>query len=112
SQEFHRQAMTMTLLGAITCQMANVFTLRSWEDSLWNLTHINKMIWFGVAMEAVFIVAILYVPAIQSIFNTATVPLENFWLLIPFPILLVLNHEWYKARQKAKWQTTSVEYSA
>ncbi|MBD3612869.1 MAG: cation-transporting P-type ATPase [Hydrogenovibrio crunogenus] len=104
SQEFHRQAMTMTLLGAITCQMANVFTLRSWEDSLWHLTHVNKMIWFGVAMEAVFIVAILYVPAIQAIFNTATVPLENLWLLIPFPILLVLNHEWYKIRQKAKWQ--------
>lgn len=104
SQEFHRQAMTMTLLGAITCQMANVFTLRSWEDSLWHLTHVNKMIWFGVAMEAVFILAILYVPAIQSIFNTATVPLENLWLLLPFPILLVMNHEWYKVRQKAKWQ--------
>ncbi|MDR9499957.1 MAG: cation-transporting P-type ATPase [Hydrogenovibrio sp.] len=103
SQEFHRQAMTMTLLGAITCQMANVFTLRSWEDSLWHLTHTNKMIWFGVAIEAIFVVAILYVPAIQSLFNTAAVPLENLWLLIPFPILLVLNHEWYKIRQRDKW---------
>lgn len=102
--EFHRQAMTMTLLGAITCQMANVFTLRSWEDSMWNLTRTNKMIWFGVAMEGVFILLILYVPAVQTVFNTATVPLENLWLLIPFPILLLLNHEWYKARQKAKWQ--------
>lgn len=105
SQEFHRQAMTMTLLGAITCQMANVFTLRSWEDSFWRLTHSNKMIWFGVIMECIFILAILYVPSIQAVFNTATVPLENLWLLIPFPILLVLNHEWYKARQKAKWQS-------
>lgn len=102
--EFHRQAMTMTLLGAITCQMANVFTLRSWEDSMWNLTRTNKLIWFGVAMEGVFILLILYVPAVQTVFNTATVPLENLWLLIPFPILLLLNHEWYKARQKAKWQ--------
>jgi len=104
SQEFHRQAMAMTLLGAITCQMANVFTLRSWEDSIWHLTHINKMIWFGVVMEGIFILAILYVPTVQSIFNTATVPIENLWLLVPFPILLVLNHEWYKVRQKAKWQ--------
>ncbi|MPQ75847.1 cation-transporting P-type ATPase [Hydrogenovibrio sp. JE_KL2] len=102
--EFHRQAMTMTLLGAITCQMANVFTLRSWEDSMWNLTRTNKMIWFGVMMEGVFILLILYVPAVQTVFNTATVPLEDLWLLIPFPILLLLNHEWYKARQKAKWQ--------
>lgn len=103
SQEFHRQAMTMTLLGAITCQMANVFTLRSWEDSLWRLTHTNKMIWFGVAMEGIFILLILYVPAVQSTFNTATVPLENLWLLLPFPILLVLNHERYKAGLRAKW---------
>lgn len=102
--EFHRQAMTMTLLGAITCQMANVFTLRSWEDSMWNLARSNKVIWFGVAMEAVFIALILYEPAVQTVFNTATVPLADLWLLIPFPILLLLNHEWYKARQKAKWQ--------
>lgn len=102
--EFHRQAMTMTLLGAITCQMANVFTLRSWEGAIWQLTSINKMIWFGVATEALFILAVLYVPPVQTVFNTATVPLENLWLLVPFPILLVLNHEWYKARQRAKWQ--------
>ncbi|MGM0541080.1 MAG: cation-translocating P-type ATPase [Pseudomonadota bacterium] len=103
NDEFHRQAMTMTLLGAITCQMVNVFTLRSWEDSLWHLTRTNKIIWFGVAMEVVLILAILYLPAMQTVFNTATVPLENLWLLIPFPILLILYHEGYKARQKAKW---------
>ncbi len=103
NDEFHRQAMTMTLLGAITCQMVNVFTLRSWEDSLWRLTRTNKIIWFGVIMEVVLILAILYVPAVQTVFNTATVPFENLWLLIPFPILLILYHEWYKARQKAKW---------
>jgi sodium/potassium-transporting ATPase subunit alpha len=102
-QTFHRQAMTMTLLGAITCQMVNVFTLRSWEDSLWRLTTTNKMIWFGVAMEVLLILAILYVPAVQTVFNTATVPFENLWLLIPFPILLIVYHEWYKARQKTKW---------
>ncbi len=106
NDEFHRQAMTMTLLGAITCQMVNVFTLRSWEDSLWRLTRTNKLIWFGVMMEVVLILAILYIPAVQSIFNTATVPFENLWLLIPFPIVLILYHEWYKTHQKAKahWQ--------
>jgi sodium/potassium-transporting ATPase subunit alpha len=104
NDEFHHQAMTMTLLGAITCQMVNVFTLRSWEDSLWRLTRTNKLIWFGVAMEVVLILAILYVPMVQTVFNTATVPFENLWLLIPFPIILMLYHEGYKARQKAKWQ--------
>lgn len=102
SDEYHRQAMTMTLLGAITCQMANVFTLRSWEDSLWNLEGTNKMIWFGVGTEVIFVLLILYAPAVQTVFNTATVPLEYLLLLIPFPILLLLNHEWYKKRQREK----------
>ncbi|WP_130538146.1 cation-translocating P-type ATPase [Thiomicrorhabdus indica] len=103
SDEYHRQAMTMTLLGAITCQMANVFTLRSWEDSLWNLQGTNKMIWFGVGTEVFFVLLILYAPPVQTVFNTATVPLEYLLLLIPFPVMLLLNHEWYKKRQRDKW---------
>jgi sodium/potassium-transporting ATPase subunit alpha len=102
STEYHRQAMTMTLLGAITCQMANVFTLRSWEDSIWNLKGVNKMIWFGVATEVIFVLLILYAPPVQTVFNTATVPMEYLLLLIPFPILLFLNHEWYKKRLREK----------
>ena len=103
SDEYHRQAMTMTLLGAITCQMANVFTLRSWEDSIWNLRGSNKVIWFGVGTEIIFILLILYAPAVQTVFNTATVPPEYLLLLVPFPVLLFLNHEWYKKRQREKW---------
>lgn len=107
SDEFHRQAMTMTLLGAITCQMANVFTLRSWEDAIWNLKGLNKMIWIGVGTELLFILAVLYVPPVQTVFNTATVPIENLWLLIPFPVLLFLNHEWYKARIRKRTPSES-----
>ncbi|QKI88385.1 cation-translocating P-type ATPase [Thiomicrorhabdus xiamenensis] len=103
SDEYHRQAMTMTLLGAITCQMANVFTLRSWEDSIWNLRGVNKMIWFGVGTEILFVLLILYAPPVQTVFNTATVPLAYLLLLIPFPVLLLLNHEWYKKRLRNRW---------
>ncbi|MBO1925079.1 cation-transporting P-type ATPase [Thiomicrorhabdus sp. 6S3-12] len=103
SDEYHRQAMTMTLLGAITCQMANVFTLRSWEDSIWNLRGVNKMIWFGVGTEILFVLLILYAPPVQTVFNTATVPLAYLLLLIPFPVLLLLNHEWYKQRLRNRW---------
>jgi len=33
----HRQAMTMTLLGAISCQLTNVWTMRSWEFSAFSV---------------------------------------------------------------------------
>ncbi len=102
TDEYHRQAMTMTLLGAISCQITNVFTLRSWENPIWSLQGSNRLIWFGVGTELIFVLLILYVPMVQHVFNTATVPFQYLGLLIPFPLLLFLNHERYKRNLRNK----------
>jgi len=93
----HRQAMTMTLLGAVTCQLANVYTLRSWEfSSLKRGFFTNRLLLVAYVIEAAWIYALLYVPAVQVIFNTASVPPLYLLLLVPFPILLFVSHETYK----------------
>jgi len=95
----HYQAMTMTLLGAITCQLVNVWTLRSWEhSSLGRGLFTNKLLIIAIVVELIWIYMILNVPAIQFIFNTAYVPPHYLLLLIPFPILLFVLHELYKWR--------------
>jgi len=33
---------------------------------------------------------------VQKVFHTACVPLADLWILVPFPVLLLLNHEGYK----------------
>lgn len=99
----HYQAMTMTLLGAITCQLMNVWTLRSWEYSAFSRgLFTNKLLIIAIIIEIVWIYMLLTVPEVQTIFNTASVPLPYLALLLPFPILLFVSHELYKWRMRIK----------
>ena len=94
---FHAQAMTMTLLGAVTSQMANMWTLRSWDFNIWTLSwHSNRMLLFAFGAISIWIWALLNVEAVQKIFNTAHIPLADLWILVPFPILILVFHETYK----------------
>ncbi|MBN1166929.1 MAG: cation-transporting P-type ATPase [Methanospirillaceae archaeon] len=103
----HYQAMTMTLLGAITCQLMNVWTLRSWEYSAFSRgLFTNKLLIIAIILEIIWIAMLLTVPAVQFIFNTAFVPLPYLLLLIPFPLLLFILHELYKWRIRTKRQNT------
>lgn len=105
--ELHRQAMTMTLLGAVTCQLANVWTLRSWEFSAFERGLFkNRLLIVAVILELIWIVLLLNAGVVQVIFNTASIPLPYLLLLVPFPIILFTSHELYKyhIRKKMNWK--------
>ena len=93
----HRQAMTMTLLGIVSCQMLNGLTMRSWEFSAFSLgLFSNRLMMAAMAVEVVWVWILLNVAAVQKVFNTAHVPLADLWILLPFPGALFLSHEGYK----------------
>jgi sodium/potassium-transporting ATPase subunit alpha len=97
--EFHRQAMTMTLLGAISCQLLNAWTLRSWEFSAFSRGLLkNKLLILAIILELIWIFTLLNVGVVQFVFDTAHVPSIYLLLLVPFPILLFTSHELYKYR--------------
>lgn len=106
----HYQAMTMTLLGAISCQLLNAWTLRSWDFSAFSRGLFkNKLLILAIVIELVWIYTILNVGFVQMIFNTAYVPPVYLLLLLPFPVLLFASHELYKARlRKRREQIESV----
>jgi len=94
---FHRQAMTMTLLGAVTCQLLNVWTMRSWDFPAWSVGLFSNPLLLGsMAVEGIWIWMLLHVEPVQQVFNTASVPLSDLWILLPFPLLLFTAHELYK----------------
>jgi sodium/potassium-transporting ATPase subunit alpha len=98
----HRQAMTMTLLGAISCQLMNVWTMRSWEFSAFSLGLFSNPLLLGaMVIELFWIWMLLYVEPVQNVFNTASVPLTDLWILLPFPVLLFVSHEYYKWRKRS-----------
>lgn len=102
----HRQAMTMTLLGAVSCQLVNVWTMRSWEFSAISVGLLsNPFLLCAMVIELVWVWMLLFFEPVQKIFNTATVPLSNLWILLPFPIFLFICHEYYKWRLRGRKET-------
>ncbi len=105
---FHIQAMTMTLLAAISCQLMNVWTLRSWEFSAFSRgLFTNRLLIIAIILELAWIWTLLNVGVVQTIFNTAPVPPQNLLLLVPFPLLLFFSHELYKYRIRARKEESS-----
>jgi sodium/potassium-transporting ATPase subunit alpha len=97
----HSQAMTMTLLGAVSCQLVNAWTMRSWEFSVWDIGwSSNKLLIGATALELFWIWMLLRYEPVQKIFHTADIPLSDLWILLPFPIILFASHEFYKWRKR------------
>jgi sodium/potassium-transporting ATPase subunit alpha len=97
------QAMTMTLLGAVSCQLVNVWTMRSWEFSAWSVgLWSNKLLLGAMVLEFLWIWMLLGLEPVQKIFHTASIPLNELWILLPFPIILFVSHEFYKYRLRCK----------
>lgn len=97
----HRQAMTMTLLGAISCQLLNAWTMRSYEFSAFSLGLLsNPLMLAAMVVELMWVTLMLTFEPVQRIFNTAPIPLNEMWILLPFPVLLFASHELYKWRRR------------
>lgn len=98
------QAMTMTLLGAVSCQLVNVWTMRSWEFSMWSIGwRSNKLLLAAIALELVWVWALLNFEPVQKVFHTASIPLVDLLILAPFPILLLVSNEFYKWRKRLRF---------
>lgn len=86
----YAQATTMTLAIVVACQDGNVFACRSEKVSIFRLGFFsNRLIWLGIAVEWVLILAIIYVPPLERIFMTAPLaPWQWLALLVCPPLVL------------------------
>lgn len=57
----------------------------------------NRSILFGIAFEILSLSAIIYVPLLQGVFNTAPIGLKEWVFLIILPVPIVLIEEIRKA---------------
>jgi len=78
----YRQAVTMTQAGIVVSQFFNSFAVRSDEQSIFKIgLFSNRPLIAAEGISLGFIAAVSYVPALQSVFNTA--PLRpGDWLLL------------------------------
>ncbi|HEX3027510.1 MAG TPA: cation-translocating P-type ATPase C-terminal domain-containing protein, partial [Clostridia bacterium] len=88
----YRQATTMTLASIVFCQIGMVLNCRTEKQSVFKAgLFSNRRVLFGIVFEVCLLSALIYVPFLQGIFNTAAIGLRDwlFLIILPFPILLL-----------------------
>jgi sodium/potassium-transporting ATPase subunit alpha len=98
------QATTACLVAIVVMQVVNVFLCRSATRSIVATGFAgNAWIGWGIALEIILVVLIVYTPTGNSLFGTAPIPGETWLFVMPFAVALVAAEELRKwlARRKA-----------
>ena len=88
----YRQATTMALASIVFCQIGVVLCARTEKQSLFSVGFFtNKRVLHGIVFEILLVCAIIYVPFLQGIFQTAAIGLKDwiYLILMPFPIIIL-----------------------
>jgi magnesium-transporting ATPase (P-type) len=98
SGPLYRTATAMTLAAVVATQIGNLWAQRTVTLSVcqrrWGR---NRLVWVGMATELLLLVALLYVPVLQRLFDTAPLPLPYWLVLCAWTPLLLLADEGRKA---------------
>lgn len=100
--EVYLQAMTMTFLGIVACQLGTGMAARSETASLRaiGLTG-NPLLLWGMAFEVAFSLTLVYVPPLAALFSLAPPPPWQLALLLVYPVLVWGADELRKLRVRA-----------
>jgi calcium-translocating P-type ATPase len=100
------QATTMTFAGIVVCQIGTAVAARTEHASLRSVGFFtNPLLLWGILSELVFLAALVYVPALQSVFGTAALGPLELAVLAPFPFIVWGADELRRARaRRAKAQ--------
>ncbi|RRO14088.1 cation-transporting P-type ATPase [Saccharopolyspora rhizosphaerae] len=97
------QATTVTFLGIVFCQIGTAFASRTQYVGLRDIgLTSNKLLLAGCAFELLFAAAIVYLPPLRGVFNTAPPPGWTYALMLPFPVLVWGADELYRRLSRAR----------
>ncbi len=92
------KATTMTLAAIVFCQIGAVFNCRTEKQSAFRVGLLrNKQVNLGIIIEILLIIALVYLPPLQSIFHTTALDLSDWLLLCIWPPLVLFVEEARKA---------------
>jgi hypothetical protein len=95
------QATTASFAAIVACQIGTAFAARTTHSSLRSIgLTSNPLLLVGIAFELVFAAAVIYLPALQTVFGTAALPGWVLALLIPMPVLVWGIDETYRALRR------------
>jgi calcium-translocating P-type ATPase len=84
--ELWRQATTMTFISIVMCQVGTAIAARTQRDeSRTPSLRSNVLLLWGIGFELVFTAALVYIPALSSLFGMSAPPGEALLLTLVFP---------------------------
>ncbi|CAH1852469.1 cation-translocating P-type ATPase [Convivina intestini] len=90
----YAEATTITLAAIVFCQVAAAINARTKYTSVFKIgIFSNRHIITGILFEIVLISLIIYLPFLQSVFNTHALGLQEWLFLLAIPIPLILLEE-------------------
>ena len=85
----YRQATTMTFLTIVVCQVGTAFAARTERAALRSVGVLtNRLLLWGITFELVFAAAVIALPPLPDVFNTAVPEATALALLIPLPVVV------------------------
>ena len=85
----YRQATTVAWLGIVACQIGTAFAVRTDHASLRSVgVFSNRFLLGGIAAALAFAAALIYIPALNSIFGTAALTPAQLATVAPFPFIV------------------------
>jgi calcium-translocating P-type ATPase len=90
----YQEATTACLASIIIMQIVNVFLCKTPDRTLFgSAIFSNRLILWGVTLEIILILVIIYTPWGQIIFGTAPIPLSIWLFMLPFGAAMLLLEE-------------------
>jgi Ca2+-transporting ATPase len=98
SASIGNSATTVVFLGIVLLQVGNAFACRTERVSALRIGLLsNRFLLFGIAFELVFAAVLMYVPALQGLFGTTSLPVLWWVALFAFAPVIFLAEEGRKA---------------
>jgi magnesium-transporting ATPase (P-type) len=99
----YQQATTITFVGIVACQIGTAFAARTDRASLFTIgVWSNPLLLWGIAFELVFTAAVVYLPAMNDIFGTASLGPSQLVVVLPFPLVIWGVDELVRGVRRAK----------
>lgn len=90
----YRKGTTMTFAGIVATQVGNVFACRTTRNSIFKVGFFkNKWVFAGILGELCITASIIYLPPLQTVFNTAPLGLGDWAFLFMFAPILFFSEE-------------------
>jgi magnesium-transporting ATPase (P-type) len=106
----HRQAVSMALATVVVTQIGNLFAQRAEHSTIRQVgLFSNRLVWVGIASELVVVAAVVYLPPLQRVVGTGSVPATAWPWLLPLVLLLPMADGVRKAVTGARGSRTEEE---